>query len=478
MSVSQSLTTARRSREKVSFLVLLLYLATLSVDAGRKVIGLPVSTLGIVYILVGAIYLFSLRRMSDESRAVPDALPVCLVLLSLWCISESIIPGVPFGMAILGWSSYAFFVPLLYVGAALMSDDRRARRTLQVAAIGGAVVGLGAVASALLRQAAPALLQPIVASVGVHSFDAENIYLAPSFFATAEEAAEVLLISLFGWIALASLPNGKLARTSSAVIGVLLAGGLIAAERRADIVVAVAGVLVLLLPRPIGTLGTTYRPASLTTALARGRLGSAVILAIAGAITLVSFLGASKLVPFLTSVSNGQGALRLMFSPAHPGALSGQGTGTSTQGASLVGAITFVGIDRTGPYAGYVVAGRTFVVAEGGLTKTWLELGIVGVILYGGVFLSALGPAIGRWRRTDGTGRALTVLTLALGIVFLKGHQSLDDPLIQPCFWLAAGGALGRIGRPSPWPEDAASSSPAILRNNGVRQSASRSSVG
>jgi hypothetical protein len=34
---------------------------------------------------------------------------------------------------------------------------------------------------------------------------------------------------------------------------------------------------------------------------------------------------------------------------------------------------------------------------------------------------------------------------MALGVVFLKGHQSLDDPLIQPLFWLGVGGIWGRM---------------------------------
>ena len=456
--------------------MLALYLAALSIDAGRKVVGFPGSTLGIIYLLVGAIYLFFLRGIGSRLRAVPSGLSIWIILLSIWCIVEAIIPRVPIGMAILGWSSYIFFVPLLYVGAELLSDDRRAAKMLRVVAVAGAAVGLGAVAGTLLGQSAPALLQPIAASAGVHSFDTGNIYLAPSIFATAEEAAEALLIALFAWIALAHLSVGKLGRTSSAVIGVLIATGLIAAERRADIVVAVVGVIALLLLRPART---ARRPAFWTTTAVRGRIGPALILAAGGAIALVSFLGASRLVPFLTSASNGQDALTLMFSPAHPGALSGQGTGTSTQGASLVGASNFVGIDNGRYYAGYVKDGRDFVVAEGGLTKTWLELGLVGVILYGGLFFSVLAPAICSLRRTDGVGRALTVLAVALGIVFLKGHQSLDDPLIQPFFWLAAGGAWGRMGIPSRRrPEDAGSSPPVVLQSDSLRQSVSRSSAG
>jgi hypothetical protein len=81
---------------------------------------------------------------------------------------------------------------------------------------------------------------------------------------------------------------------------------------------------------------------------------------------------------------------------------------------------------------------------EGGLSKTWLELGIMGVALYGAVYWTALAPAVRSLRQLDGAGVAFTMLAIALAIIFLKGHQSLDDPLIQPLFWLVVGGIWGR----------------------------------
>jgi hypothetical protein len=134
-----------------------------------------------------------------------------------------------------------------------------------------------------------------------------------------------------------------------------------------------------------------------------------------------------------------------MFSATNPIALTGQGTGTSTQGVGLVGANSFSAVNSHGPYTGYILNGKDYVTAEGGLAKTWLELGIVGVLIYGGVFWSVLGPAVRSLRRIDGTGYSLIVLTIALGIIFLKGHQSLDNPRVQPLYWLAAGGAWGRM---------------------------------
>ena len=258
------------------------------------------------------------------------------------------------------------------------------------------------------------------------------------------------MIALFAWAALTSLPQGRLGRAPSASLATLITVGLFAAERRADIVVAILGMATLLiLGRPASHEGASK---FILTATPTARSASAFALApaVIGSAALISFLGTSKLVPFLTSASNGVNAIALIFSPVHSYVLTGQGTGTSTQGIGVLGVQSFITFVNNYPYESYVYGGRSFLSAEGGLTKTWLELGIVGVILYTGVFLSVLGPPLRSLRRLDGVGRALTMLTVALGIVFLKGHASLDDPLVQPLFWLAAGGIWGRIAVAGP----------------------------
>jgi hypothetical protein len=435
---------ASRLRSTETRLVLVLYLATLLTDAIRKLAGLSGSIIGITYLIVGAIYVICLPGILSRRRVAPPFLAVCLILLSLWCLIVASIQQIPAGMALLGWVSYVFFVPLFYVGAELMAEDHRAARVLRVAAIAGGIIGLGAIVSAILGQSAPTLLQPIIPSVGIHSSNDGNVYLAPSIFATAEVASEQLLIALFAWAALEHLPSGRLKRVPSAALGALMFGGLFAAERRADIYVAVVGIIAIVILDRMSTRPASAQPAPQAPARTRGRLWAALFAAAVGSVILVSFLGASKLVLFFTSSSPG-GRLSLMFSASNPIALTGQGTGTSTQGVGLIGVNSFSAINSHGPYTGYILNGRDYITAEGGLTKTWLELGIVGVLLYGGVFLSILGPPIRSVRRIDGTGRALIVLTVALGIIFLKGHQSLDNPLVQPLYWLAAGGAWGRM---------------------------------
>ncbi len=433
-----------RQRWRVAGLTLVLYLATLSSDAIRKITGLPTSIIGVIYVITAIIYIVVIPGAVGRKRETPHILPLLLAMLSLWCLAVALVQHIPPEMALLGWASYVFFVPLLYVGAELAADDRLAAKALKVVVISGGVVGAGAIASALLGQSAPPLLQPIIPTVGIHSSGVGNIYLAPSIFATAEEASEQLLIALFAWAALAHLTNGRLRRIPSAFLGVLVASGLIVTARRADIDVAIAGIIAVLIQ------GRTWAPASVgklaarTAARTRGRLGASVLLAAAGSVVLVFFLGETKLAAFLTSGSPG-GRLSFMFSLPSSGSLTGQGPGTSTQGIVVLGAAPLTPGLPQSSYESYVLAGRTFIIAEGSLGKTWLELGIMGVVLYGAVFWAALTPAIRALRRLDGAGIALTMLAIALGVIFLKGHQSLDDPLIQPLFWLSVGGIWGRM---------------------------------
>ena len=404
--------------------------------------GAPSALIGIIYVITGGIYLTFLHGKREKTIKAPRSLPIWLFLLSFWCLVEAISQGVPTGMAVLGWISYVFFVPLFYIGSELMANERCATKALRIAVIGGGIVSLGGIASALLGQSAPVLLQPIIPVVGIHTSSEGNIFLASSVFATAEEAAELSLIALFAWVALSYLPAGWMKPAFSAIIGMIIVGGLIAAERRADIYVAIAGIVMLLVFN-LKTFAESKR--RLRTAAHVGRnLAAPLLLAAIGAAVLVSILGADKLLSFLTSTGSVAVKLSTLFGVPNMG-LTGQGTGTSTQGVNLVGTpmVSLIANNR-GTYPGYYLNGRALRTVEGGFSKTWVELGLVGVLLYGGVFFSTLVPAIRSLSRQDGVARALTVLAVALGVVFLKGHQSLDDPLVQPLFWLVAGGAWGR----------------------------------
>jgi len=429
-------------------LALALYLAITSLDALRKTIGLPGSSIAIIYVLTTIMYLAALMRQQRQRDMLPRFLPLTLLFITIWCIFNAVIQQVPVPLALLGWSSYVFFVPLAYIGAELMADDSSAIKILRVATIMGSLVGIGTIASAMLGSSAPALLQPIIPGVGFHTANGGNVYLAPSIFADSEEASEQLLVALFAWTALMLTGSDSLKRGRFTVLGLIIFSGIIAAERRAGIYIAIVG-LIVLLTVGAGRFQSNHNHLRRPARAGGGRwlLLTALIMTAVGSVVLIDVLGANLILSFLTSSSLGP-PLRLMVASAHPGALSGQGTGTSTQGSYILGATSFSGTNVQGPYTGASIDGRSFITAEGGLAKTWLELGLVGVILYGAVFVTIIGPVLRLFSRLDGIGRALLALTVGLGILFLKGHQSLDDPLIQPLFWMAAGGVWGRLQSP------------------------------
>ena len=429
-------------------LTLALYLAIMSLDALRKTTGLPGSSIAVIYALTAIIYVATLMARQRQRNMLPSFLPLTLLFVTAWCMLNAIIRQVPAPLAILGWSSYVFFVPLAYIGAKLMADES-AVRVLRVVAVIGSLVGIGTIASAILGPSAPALLQPIVPSVGYHTANGGNVYLAPSIFADSEEACEQLLVALFAWTALMLVGHDSIKRGRFTVLGLLIFAGIIAAERRAGIYIAIVGLIMLLAAgsgRSQSSPTHMRRPAF--TGGGRWQLVLALSMTALGSVILINVLGANLILSFLTSSSLGA-PLRLMVASAHPAALYGQGTGTSTQGSYILGATSFSGTNAQGPYTGVSIDGRSFITAEGGLAKTWLELGLVGVLLYGAVFITIIGPALRSFGKLDCIGRALLAVTIGLGILFLKGHQSLDDPLIQPLFWMAAGGVWGRLRRPS-----------------------------
>lgn len=436
-----------RCSRRVFCLTLVLYAVMISVDAIRKVAGLPQGVIGIVYVVTGITYIvffISEDRKVSHGTACPTYFPLLLVMLSAWCIGDAIAPGIPVGMAILGGVTYVFFAPLFYVGSDLMSDEQVSHKALKIVALTGSVVGMGAIISALLGSSAPTLLQPIDPTVAIHNSNYGNVYLAPSIFASAEEAAEYLVVAFFAWAALAAQPKGKMRPTVSVAVGILILGGLIAAERRADIYVAVGGILVLLLLDrvfpPAGSRRYTF-PRGLKV---HGNIGVPLMLAAIVSVVLISVLGSTKLVSFLTDTDKPGSYVAVLFGIGTPVSFAGQGTGTSTQGGYAVGTSESPITNSQGTYPGYLLGGRTFRLVEGGLDKTLIELGWVGVALYGAVFCSVIAPLVMSIRRLDSVGRALTILAIALGIVFLKGHASLDDPILQPLFWLSVGGAWGR----------------------------------
>jgi hypothetical protein len=436
-------------RPRLIGLMLILYLSTLSVDGVRKVASLQADAIGIIYVITALIYLKAAPRVAWPSREANRTLPIWLFMLSLWCVAVTFFQQIPPELALLGWTSYVFFVPLAYLGVQLTENDRVAAIVLRLVTICGAAIGATVIIGAILKTSAPMLFQPIAVDAAFHSFQGNQIYLPSSVFATAEEASEQLLIAFFAWIALMHLDHGRFRRIFSAALGALIIGGLLFAAARVDLYVVAIGIVAVLVLDHIrvsaSTLPSAVRKRSgMRSERMRSGLGITVFLAGVGSTCFMLFWGGSMLQSFLVSGSAGS-RISIMFSLTDPASLIGQGPGTSTQGTVVLPGVSAAFTSWPGAPDSYFMDGRVYTSVEGGLAKTWLELGVIGVALYGAVFLSALLPAICFLRRLDGVGTTLIVLVGAMGVIFLKNHQSLDDPLIQPLFWLAVGGIWGRI---------------------------------
>lgn len=435
----QDLASRRSNRSGLRPLAAL-FVAILLVDPVRKLGLVDAPLILLIYVATGMIILSLLLYGRGNRPSGPPLLPILLVALTAWCLVNAVLTQVPLVMVALGTATYVFFVPLIYAGIRIAENGAALTTLLRVVSIVGALVGVGAVISSLLGPSAPVVLRPVTEDAAFHSFLEGNVYLSPSIFVSGEVAAEILLLSLFAWLANLSVPTQALG-PAQALLGAAIAVGLLSTARRTVIAAAVAGFIAFGLLRYLDSLKARNHP------LARkgAGLGPAVVLAVVGSASLVGSAGTDGLVPFLT-VGSSEFISRLtgMFTVLHPFALVGQGIGTSTQGLVQFGAIPLPGFFNNGLYNLYLFQGRVLTAAEGGLAKAWLEIGITGVLLYAGVFAVVITGPFRRLRHLDGTGRAAILLVLALSIVFLKGHQSLDNPRVQPLYWVAAGIAWQR----------------------------------
>ncbi|MFZ5869234.1 MAG: hypothetical protein ACOYXW_01680 [Actinomycetota bacterium] len=417
-----------------------LFAAILLVDPVRKLGLVDAPLILLIYVATGIILLSLLLSGRGNRPSGPPLLPILLIALTAWCLVNAVLTQVPLVMVALGTATYVFFVPLVYAGIRIAESGTALTTLLRVVSIVGSLVGVGAIISSVLGPSAPVVLRPVAEDAAFHSFLEGNIYLSPSIFVSGEMAAEILLVSLFAWLASLSLSTHALG-PAQALLGAAIAVGLLSTARRTVIAAALAGFVAFGLLRYLDSLKARNHPLARKSA----GLGPAVVLAVVGSASLVGSAGTDGLVPFLT-VGSSEVLSRLtgMFSVLHPFALVGQGIGTSTQGLVQFGAIPLPGYFNGGLYNLYLFQGRVLTAAEGGLAKAWLEIGVTGVLLYAAVFAVVIIGPFRRLRHLDGMGRAAILLVIALSIVFLKGHQSLDNPRIQPLYWIAAGIAWQR----------------------------------
>lgn len=398
-----------------------IYALLLLEDAARKVFGWSDAVLVAKELLIGSVYVSYLPRVLRRVRPIP---PVTFFLgggVALWLLAEASTPYATFGSLVLGLFAYLWHAPLAYVAAWYFADQTRLVRAVRVVAVAGVLVALGAVVSIGAPGSAPPILQPLTEEAGIRSYENEELFLAPSVFATGEKAADHLLFAATACFLLALTANGRRRRLGSLVLLAVVLAGSVATQRRAALGLTVAALLLLGLATAQVVLATNRRRV-------RPRRVALIIIP-AVVYVAVTAIGGDMFLRFVSdrrgydNVASTIGAVGEL-----PFTLDGQGTGTATQGIDRFGLPT----DRG---------------TEGTLSKVWLELGLLGVALYYSFLLAWLAPLLSRFRQLDVYGRGSAIAATAVFALGFKAHQIWDNPQVQIMFWLAVGAAWGTLRR-------------------------------
>lgn len=414
--------THSRSRSvQLSLLVVFLVLA--SQDAVRKSTGAPSWVLLLQDLPIALAYLAGIRLRGR--RSVPSGAYIVAAALALWVWLEMTTPDSSAATALLGFHTYLWYLPLVLVGANHLATPKATQRAYTFLVMAGTGVGLLAVLGAALGDAAPAILRPIAENTARRSYgNTAAIYLSPSIFATGEKAANFLILCLSA----SQLPTARLQfRPTFQRLAVLsMFAGLVATQRRTAILVG-AGVF--------AAAFWARRRYRLSKPAKRLDQKLMVTLAVAGLVTMVAVSPAalsrstSAFGSFLLDLANARGvAQNAVLIPDQPWAIEGQGAGTAT-----------LGLDKSGQD----LAGLTR--AEGIVAKVWLELGLVGSVLFLWLISTLVLPLAHAAPRSSNPVAVWTIYALGVLLLSLKGHQVFDNPQVQIPFWLAVGAAYGHL---------------------------------
>lgn len=421
--IHENIRRERRSRG-VACLLLFVFVVLITQDAFRKYFG--VSSWVLLLQDLGVLLLYMVgTRVGRGLASIPKGALLASSALAMWVALEATTPASSVATALLGIHTYLWYLPLIVVGSIHLSTERASRQIYTVLGLAGATVGVLAVVSAVLGDSGPAVLRPIAESTARRSYgDSAGIYLPPSVFATAEKAANFLVLCLAG--SQLSTLSSRFPRSFHRLMVLCMIAGLLATQRRTAIILGLGMVGAILLAARSGGSSTRTRNRWIWRPLAIAIMVGLGAAAPAGVVVSARAFGS-----FLSDPSNAANvAQTAVILPPDPLALEGQGSGTST-----------LGLDKVG---GDI---PSLARAEGVLTKVWLELGLVGFLLFSALICTIMLPLI---RALSGVNRDATTWTcyaIAVLLLSLKGHQVMDNPQVQIPFWLAVGAAYGHIAR-------------------------------
>ena len=400
-------------------LSLLLYPNTLLGDAVRDVF------------IVAPLYMGLLA--SSGSARLPRSVVFPIALLSAFVLLQLFNPSLPSALVgLVGVRGWLFFVPLIVVGARLGSDLASTLRAMRFALIAGLpVLAIGLIEAVALAEGKGGTIYALYGPSANSAFTTGDttlqgapvslgaLHRVPSLFSYPSAyyafCLAMLVPAYFLW-----RRGERVGTRRLGLVGFVLAvsAGLTSGIREAFITVPLALVVTLYLD------GVRMSIRSLMAGVA----GFCV------AVTLLR-VPVFSLPQYLLDLSRqeGQDVLVRGFRLAHSVTWLGLGPGTDTNAARNV----------AGPDVFDAIGGRW---QESYLVKSWIELGLPGLLLVVWMFVALVRAVASRAGGSIGPGRSLAAACAGLLFAALATSTKgaiLDQAPASAYFWLFAGLAIG-----------------------------------
>jgi hypothetical protein len=421
-------------RYEVTLAVLLLYLGLLDGFLKLKT-GSSIVTLGrdvLLYAIAGGAVVRSIIRHQAPR------LPKITALVLLWvaiCLAEVLNPVVPsISHAVAGVRQHIEFVPLFFLGYAVMRSERRLLGLLALILGVAAANGLVSLVQSHLSPAQLAAWGPGYASdiLGT-AFQSGRTFVTaagqsfvrpPALGSDLGFGGVVAAMAVPGALALAAA-GGEYRRYLPLVGGgvVLVVVGLATSQSRTAVVTAAVAILV-------------FMALSVTS-----RRGLTVVVMVA-ALSLVSYVGVTTVFKGVTSAPNRYASIAPTKAIA---------TTVSYRQRTLELIPSYLadyplgdGIGNNGPAGGSAVGGRTFIHLDAESEPTFLiaELGAPGLLVMLVITLYAIKMGVAlrvvEGRRLQLALAALTAVFISLFVTWVVGVDSANSPS-SPFIWLALG---------------------------------------
>jgi hypothetical protein len=423
-------------------------------DLARKFLGNGTALFFGKDALVAMVYLSLLKARSLEKVVTfrpPFLLPLGLfILLGIAQVFNSGSPSILYG--ILGMKLYFYYIPLLFVGYAMLRDEADLRRFLAInMGLAGLIALLGIVQSVVGQSfLSPKTLDPdleLLGNLTRYSPSGAAVSRPTSVFVSDGRFAHYLILTFIigagaaGYLLLRTKRGRKLVFASLALVGL---AGMMSGSRGCASYIAISALVLsagLLWGAP-PRAAETYR---LFKAIRRTAIVIALSLAL-GAVLFPQAIGArwSLYVETLDPrSSNYEVPYRAWDYPVHnlllaltdPDWLIGHGIGTQSLGVQYVARLTGAAANAALP---------RFWVEEGYGTMI-TEFGILGPILWLGWTLSFIYAGWKAALRVKGTATfpvALSILWFGFLLLFpitFAGISPYQNFVLNAYFWLLAG---------------------------------------